>query len=328
MAWTVLTTVTGATGGGWGVEWSPDGAYIATAGLTANTVHIIETTGWTIVASVNVGTQPYGVAWSPDGAYVACTIQVGGTGSAVKVIETTGWTVAHTINMASPAPYIPPFLSWSPDGAHIVTAGQGTSIGGNSVRVAETAGWTNLTTVPTGRINSGWSVFSPDGSQVAVSSFLDDTVDIIETAGWTVTDTTTGIDGAFGNDWSDDGAYIAVCAQNARELNVIETSGFTIAQTISGPAGPGNTTLDVTILPNGTEMLVTDPAHDNVWVVETTGWTVIQTIGVGDEPVGIDASPDSQYVAVGNSAGSSVSILYQPLAPAATGIYLAAETIG
>ncbi len=54
---------------------------------------------------------------------------------------------------------------------------------------------------------------------------------------------------------------------------------------------------------------VTNHNSDNVSVIDTTTNSVVATIGVGDDPIGVAALPDGSRVYVANAGSDNVSVI-------------------
>jgi len=102
-----------------GVEWSPDGRWLASSGWN-NVIQIWDATTGTIVQVIrdpdNPYTSFYGVAWSPDGQRLAC----GNNRQEVQMWEMSTCTRQW---IAREQPASARRVAWSPDGTLLVSAG-------------------------------------------------------------------------------------------------------------------------------------------------------------------------------------------------------------
>ncbi|WP_245814000.1 YncE family protein [Rhodococcus marinonascens] len=73
--------------------------------------------------------------------------------------------------------------------------------------------------------------------------------------------------------------------------------------TAATPVGVAVTT------PDGSHAYVTNGSDDSVSVIETAGNTVVDTVPVGDAPVGVAITPDGSHAYVANGADDSVSVI-------------------
>jgi len=64
--------------------------------------------------------------------------------------------------------------------------------------------------------------------------------------------------------------------------------------------------MPVTVLPDGSRIYVANAGTDDVSVIDAATNTVIDTVGVGDNPVGVAALPDGSAVYVVNASDDSV----------------------
>jgi YVTN family beta-propeller protein len=150
-------------------------AYVTNEG--SGTVSVIDTATNSVVASVNIGSEPTDNAISPDGKHVYASNNLSGT---VSVIDTATNSVTATINVGA-NPY---GVVVSPDGSHAYVA----TYSGN-VEIIDTA-----TNSVTGSIAVGPAVgiaISSDGAHLYVSHTASNTVSVIDTTTDAVVDTIT-----------------------------------------------------------------------------------------------------------------------------------------
>ncbi len=213
-------------------------AYIANSG--SNTVSVIDTATDSVVATVNVGSEPAGVAVSPDGSrvYVAnsCGTSPCNTSNAtVSVIDTATDSVVATVNVG----YAPFGVAVNPDGSRVYVAnecGNSSSCGSNgTVSVIDTATDSVVATVNVGSVPFGVAV-SPDGSRVYVvnecgtstcSSSVNDTVSVIDAANNSVATSVT-----VGNSPVSVGAFVGPGALIATNSSAAGSVGSQITASV------------------------------------------------------------------------------------------------
>lgn len=89
---TVVATIPGNSPRG--VAFTPDGSYAYVTNFTSNSVSVIDTALYKVVANVEVGSDPVGVAITADGAYA---FVANSTAHTVSVIDTATLSVVRTI---------------------------------------------------------------------------------------------------------------------------------------------------------------------------------------------------------------------------------------
>jgi len=137
-----LTTFTGATqGGGTGVfsvSWSPDGAYLATGGVSTNEIHVFsfnrDSGTLTKIDGANQGAQCASVSWSPDGAYLA-TAGNQESGDDIQIFSFDRGTETLTTVTGRPQGFSGLDVFWSPDGAYLAAGASTTGVGGDEILV-------------------------------------------------------------------------------------------------------------------------------------------------------------------------------------------------
>ena len=141
-----------------GVVVTPDGSKVYVANKGSNDVSVINTTKNNVIATVNVGSEPYGVAASSDGR-VYVTNQ---NSSSVSVINTATNNVTTTVNVG----IYPHGVAVTPDGSKVYVANQNPYYG--SVSVINTTTYVTKD-VPVDGIPCGVAVTS-DGKWVYVTT--------------------------------------------------------------------------------------------------------------------------------------------------------------
>src|SRR5580692_12328688 len=131
------------------ITYSQTLAYVANLG--SNNVSVINTANNSVVATVNVGSQPNGIAITPDGtrAYVA------NGGGAVWVLATAGNGVLAKVSLGG----YPTAVAITPDGTRAYV----TRTNSNNVSVIDTASNTVTATIPVGDTPGGIAI-TPDGA--------------------------------------------------------------------------------------------------------------------------------------------------------------------
>jgi YVTN family beta-propeller protein/parallel beta-helix repeat protein len=155
------------------VAISPDGSVAYVTQGNTNNVSVIDTAALSMIATIDVGTQPYRVAFSPDGAtaYVANMLS-----STISVIDTTAHGVIDTIDVGLFPTDIATVASGSRRKAYVA------AWGASAVQVIDLLTNTVTASIP---LNGAWQVeASSDGSFVAVAQWSLSTkgLTIIETA--------------------------------------------------------------------------------------------------------------------------------------------------
>jgi YVTN family beta-propeller protein len=242
-----------------GVAISPDGAFAYVSHFQSRPgrdgvppgsdgkLSTIETTGNTVVETIDYDGEPSAVAVSPDGSLVY--VVVGPGFGSVVVIDAGTRTVEATVAVGQ----TPRNVAFTPDGAFAYV----TNFNSNSVSVIETS--TNLVveTIPDvaelGEEGGGpWDVgITPDGTVAYVTNDLGNEVSVIETATNTVMDRIGVGFQARGLAITPDGEFVWVANFADFSISVIEASDNSVTATIAVSDQPQDIVISPLLTPGG-----------------------------------------------------------------------------
>ncbi|WP_367869667.1 YncE family protein, partial [Methanosarcina mazei] len=200
-------------------------AYITNGG--SNNVSVIDTVNNTVIAVVDVGSDPFGVAVAPDGTKV----YVANMGSNnISVIDTATNSVTDTID----AGINPRGIAVSPDGTKIYVVNSAS----NNVSVIDTVTNNVTASVTAGGIPYGVAV-NPDGKKVYVTNGdignENNTVSVIDTISNNVIATVTAGGIPYGVAVTPDGTKVYVANWGSDNVSIIDTASNIVIATV--PAG-------------------------------------------------------------------------------------------
>ena len=205
----ILTFVAQAGAPAYAMNWSPDGRYLAVGvpadyGPTPGSIFIFDGTSLTFVA--NTGEIP---CWSPDGRYIAST----SGGTTLQIHRFDGLALEYITQLGVNDLY---FLSWSPDGRHLV--GGGATGLADRINVYDFDGTSlQLVTNYTNNVHYAQATdpWSPDGRYVACTRGIND-LSIFRFDGNSLILSDSFPDQGLGQTvWSSDGKYVAICADTS-----------------------------------------------------------------------------------------------------------------
>jgi autotransporter-associated beta strand protein/YVTN family beta-propeller protein len=259
-----------------GVAITPDGRFaLITNENATGTVSIIDAAARTALpGSIPVGTFPIGIAVTPNArfAYVAN----GNDTVSVFEVSTNSAPIATVPLGTGTQPF---GVAVTPDGRFAYISNFGT----DTVSVIATATNTVVgSPIPVGVSPEGVAV-TPDGRFVYVTNFGDGTVSVINRVTNVVTAISVGGSPA-GIAITPNGNLVFIATQSTNSVSVINT---TTNQVVSIPAG--NTPEGVAITPDGSFAYVTNFGDNTVSVIKVGSNTVLQTIGVGNQPASFGA---------------------------------------
>ncbi len=181
----------------------------------------------------------------------------------------------------------------------------GSNVGGNSVKVIDTATNTVVATVPMDATPGGIAV-SPDGSRVYVTPY---SIKVIDTATNTVTATIPNLGTTFSPTVSPDGTrlYVSnyVCGGCSNIVQVIDTATNTQVTTVSVGVG----TIDTVINPAGTRLYVLGGPSGYISVVDTTTNSVVATITGLDWQLHAAITPDGTKLYTGGRQSAPIAVI-------------------
>ena len=160
-----------------GTVFTPDGKFIYCSNAGNGKVQVVETTNFSVCASIATGLEPFGLAMSPDGQRVYVANRNSNT---LSVINTSTNTVIQNVNTGA-NPY---GVCVSPDGARIYVSNSS----GNSVTVITASTLAVSTISGVGNIPQGISV-SRSGNQLFVANWNTPNITLINTTTNTVSGT-------------------------------------------------------------------------------------------------------------------------------------------
>ena len=192
--------------------WSPDGSRIAFANAHNGWfLYVVDRDGSHLSRLLQfLHTNPATVRWSPDGSHIAFDNYVGGRWQIFVVDVTTAEFRRVTSNASSSS-----YLVWTPDGSRIAFNGSGEEVREGS-RVSRQGAYVVDKSglglrLLTGRLGGWRPVWSPDGSQVALTQYEDGDADILvgDADGANLRRLTIASTGVWGLAWSRDGRRVA-----------------------------------------------------------------------------------------------------------------------
>ena len=176
--------------------------------------------------------------------------------------------------------------------------------GFNQLKFYQTSTRSLLATVNVGRNPQGVAV-APNGQNIYVANFDDNTVSVVSRATQTVAATVPSGVGPTGVDVTPNNNYAYVTNFTDNTISVIRTSDNSVIKTITVGTNPNG----IAVSPNGAYVYVTNYGDNTVSVIQTSDNTVVTTINVGSKPFGITFTPDGSRVYVSNYGGSTVSVI-------------------
>ena len=293
-----------------GVAVSPDGTRAYVTNADDDTVSVIDTTTNTVVAAITVGDFPIGVAVSPDGTRAYVTNTPDGT---VSVIDTTTNTVVATVTVG----VIPIGVAVSPDGTRVYVAN-------------EFDGTVSVIKVAPAQMNLvALQAVPADMDAVILTSPVSLVSDAAPTTAYNPAETSQSVDGVITGDLHAFDPLMFSGTQASEHGSVVVNRDGTFVYTpdadfvrieqdtfslevedgatykLSGPVGLLQSALHRAAQVLGVSGSDIIDSHPTVKVIPK----VIDTIDVGDGPLGAAVSPDGATLYVANAFGGTVSVI-------------------
>jgi predicted CxxxxCH...CXXCH cytochrome family protein len=174
----------------------------------------------------------------------------------------------------------------------------------NHLLFLETSTRKRLATVAVGNNPKGVAA-APNGNNIYVANFDDNTVSVVSRATQTVVATVPTDRGPTGVDVTPNNNYVYVTNFTDNTVSVIRTTDNSVIKTIFVGTNPNG----IAVSPNGAYVYVTNYGDNTVSVIQTSDNTVVATINVGTNPFGIAITPDGSRAYVTNYTDGSVSVI-------------------
>ncbi len=273
------------------------------------TVSVIDTATNAVIATIPVSGTPIGITINPDKTEAYVTNRAFGT---ISVIDLLANTVVATIPVES----FPERVAFTPDG-HFAYATNGLS---NSVSVIDTATRSVTTTIhlsgvtPGGQSLTEGIAISPDGARAYVAIQASGVVSIIDIATNTVSATVPVPGAPLEVLVSPDGAFVyltAECGGLYGCVDVLDPATYATTHRILVGLRPQGIDLgEAMVLSRRSKVAYVSASYSwNVWVVDLDSYSVVTTIPVGAEPVGVAITPDEDRVYVANLGSNTISVI-------------------
>ncbi|NLH47565.1 MAG: WD40 repeat domain-containing protein [Myxococcales bacterium] len=286
----LLQELSGHTGGIYTLGWSPDGAYLATAGADRD-IRVWDAIAWTATVLTGHTGSVWGVSWSPDGARLA-SVDLDGN---FYLWDIASAALNQNLTLEESAAYA---VAWSLDG--------------DTIAVGRIDGWISLFDVESGSFTDEFASnttgglsteiislrFSPDGATLA-SGGINYAIVLWNTANWEqlaeIRADTTARNDINGLAWSNDGQLLAAAGQDSY-LRLWNTSTYT--ETLRMKHGDSWTRGIAWSL--GNDVLVATGEIFPVDLFDAQSGAVLAQLTGHTSPVwAVDLSPDGRLVATG-----------------------------
>ena len=247
--------------GGNGITISADRSRIYVTG--ERVVSVISTSTNTVLATLNVGADPYAITVTPDGSLLYVTHT---DASTVTVINTVSNSLIATIAVGM----FPFGIAASPDGKQVYVANDGS----NTVSVINVASNTVVATIPVGSYPEDVSV-SPDGKKVYVINTFSDNLSVIQTSDNKVIATIPIIRDPLDITISADGKFVYVVGFNSGSVQKISTLTNSVVSTL---LSAGITPEFLSLNTDGSKLYVIDPGNQNLVIINTSNLSIAENI--------------------------------------------------
>lgn len=260
-----------------------------------------------------------------------------------------------------PAGVNPHVLALSPDGRFVYAVNAGghdaDTVQGGADTLATNSLWaydagtgTVIARIAVGR-GPTHPIPSPDGARVYVTNTDSDSVSVVDTSTWSVTDTITGVAEPHAGAVTDDGSLLLLATAGDDSLTVIDTSTLTVR--VRYPVGPkarglvatgsglqatayltnkgdgtlsrvslvdGTTTTStvgmgahgIRVSPDGATLYIALAGENAVAEVDAASGSLLRSYPVGAQPEQLDLSPDGAFLAVSNTGDNTVTLIDLP----------------
>jgi len=264
---------------------------------------IVDPASLKVVGRVPAGKDPHEVTASADGklAYVS---NYGGSQSVLKTISVVDLTAPKALAPIDLGPL---------RGAHGIEFADGkvwfTVETNKAIARYDPATQQVDWVMGTGQSRTHMLVFTKDLRKIFTSNVNSDTVSAIEQTsdgkGWTVTAIPVG-KGPEGIDLSPDGREVWAANSGDGGVSIVEVSSKKVVQTLDVKTKHSNR---LRFTPDGKLVLISDPAGNELVVVDAASRKERKRIHIGRNPQGIVVAPDGSRAYVALSGENKVAVL-------------------
>lgn len=271
------------------IEVSPDGRRVVVAdyGNAASAGATLTVIDWPSreTRSVPLGEhrRPHGLRFLPDGRRVLVTTE--GSGSLVEVDLENG-RVLRAIEVGAGKPHM---VALAPDGRRAYV----TQVAGGVVSVVDLASGRRLRDVATGAGAEGIAI-TPDGVELWVSNRADDSVSVIDAATLAVVATLPSAGFPIRVAMTPDARHVLVVNAKAATLSVFDRTARRSVASVkldepgvryqSSMLGDSALPIGVRVAPDGRRAYVAISGGDQVAVIDTATWTILERWKTDREP--------------------------------------------
>jgi len=246
-----------------------------------------------IVATIDVGDDPWDIISLPSGDYVYVTNRGNDN---VSVIRSSDNTVVSTVTVGD-NPY---GICSLPSGEYLYVANWGS----DNVSVIRTSDNSVVSTIAVGNRPVGICAL-PSGDYVYVTNRDDDNVSVIRTSDNTVVASVDVGSTPYQICSIPSGDYVYLTNWSSNSVSVIRTSDNTVVTDITMYTNP----IGINSIQSGDYVYVSNFGTDVVAVIRTSDNTVLETVDVGNGPWGISTHPSGECIFVANSIENTLSFI-------------------
>lgn len=302
-----------------GTAWAADKVYVANE--EADTVSVLDSASFKMVATVRVGKMPHNVQVSPNGKLVWVTnngeLASAGApghpamgkgehdamskGGAVWVIDTDSDAVIAKI----PVGLHPAHVVMTPDGRFAYV----TNGGDNTVSVIDTSAQRVVATIQVGKFPHGIRV-SPDGKQAYVANLKSGTVSVVDIASQKETAQIPVGKGPAQVGLTENGRLAFVSLSEEGAVAVIDPATRKVLRKVPVGATP----IQVFATPDSRTLLVANQGSrkkpgKTVSMIDLDSFKVTKAVETGLGAHGVAVGRDGRYAYITNTYAGSVSVI-------------------
>lgn len=303
---TSITVGNGPTG----MATTPDGSKTYVANFLSGTVSVIENATNTVTHTLNVGSEPVAIAVNPAGTRAYVSLRASGT---VEVIDTASNAIvpSEEFTLAGGTSH---GIVISADGTKAYVAA------GTSIAVRNLVNNTTSSIALSGM--ALWLALTPDGSTLYASVRNNPSYSAlvgISTATNTVVSGKTtqflGTSEPTGVAASPDGNYVYVALRGSGDLARISTADNTITALAYNLGQPEQITVSADSSRIYTTASAGSGAPGKIKVIRASDGSLLEEGTTGNDPYGLQVSPNGGRVMVSNIAGSTVTVFEENVTP-------------
>lgn len=266
------------------VAVSPDSRWAVITNYGGNTpgnsLTVVDLNNQTVAKTINLDSlqRPHGIAWFSDGRRVVVSAEAQ---QAVAIVDIENGSVQTTIKTDEDGSHM---VELSADEQHVYVS----NLGSGTISVLDIQDGEQIKTIPAGEGTEGITLVD-EGKEIWATNRRSDTISIIDTETLEVSQTLNSNGFPIRAETSPDGKYVAVSNARSSEVTVFDAETRKELRKISTltPGVENGMPIGLTFSTENNRLYVANSNANQIVVIDTISWKIIETFRTGATPDGI-----------------------------------------